>query len=151
MSTWREGEWGMRREGTKGQERARRSRSKRERRGQAAPSIVSGTPGCCQVTVGWGIPSCCQVTMGVELRQNAYSNGRTFPASFWFSPTFTYEWLRHSLDKRQTLPTHLLFFSSFSLPPSSSLSSINLFHMGLYCPGVVCPDVSHDSITTPTT
>jgi hypothetical protein len=50
------------------QEKSKRNeRSKRVRRGQAAPFIVSGLPGCCQVSVGWSIPGCCQVTVGWSL------------------------------------------------------------------------------------
>lgn len=54
MSTWREGGDGERRD--RGEEEKsggakRRAQSKRVRRGQAAPYIVSGTAGCCQVAV----------------------------------------------------------------------------------------------------
>jgi len=41
------------------------------KKGQAAPFIVSGTPGCCQVTVG------------VELRQNANISGSCFQGLAW--------------------------------------------------------------------
>jgi len=56
MSMWREVGRGMEREGTKGQE----NKSKRVRRGQADPFIMSG--------IRWLLPGNCG---GVELRQNA--------------------------------------------------------------------------------
>jgi len=61
MSTWREGgrEWGEKGQRGREEEQENKREQERERRGQAAPLIVSGIPGCCQVTVG------------VELRQNA--------------------------------------------------------------------------------
>jgi len=62
MSSWGERGKRMGNEGTKGEEgKSKRGarENKRVRRGQAAHFIVSGIPGCCQVTVG------------AELRQNA--------------------------------------------------------------------------------
>ena len=56
--------------GARGQEARERSRSKRERRGQAVPFIGPDLPGCCQVTMERSIPRCCLVTVGVETRQN---------------------------------------------------------------------------------
>jgi hypothetical protein len=66
MTTWREGEreWGAREQGSKRQEARERQEHKRERRGQAAPFIGPGLPGCCQVTMGKSIPGCCQVSEG---------------------------------------------------------------------------------------
>jgi len=58
MSTWREVGRGMGRVGTK-KENCERTREQDLEEGQAAPSMVSDTPGCYQATVG------------VELRQNA--------------------------------------------------------------------------------
>jgi len=51
-----------------------KKRTKRMRRGQAAPFIVSGTAGCCQATLGQSIPGCSQVAVGVEFRQNTNSD-----------------------------------------------------------------------------
>lgn len=70
---WKEGESGMRREGTKVKEgRSKRAReqkrargNKRGRRGQSGPFRVAGIHGCCQVTVG------------IELRQNVNSRPST--------------------------------------------------------------------------
>ena len=78
MTTWREGgrEWGG---GARGKEARERSRSKREKRGQAAPFIGPGVPGCCQVTVGRCIFGCCQVRVEIESRQS------TNISPFWFS------------------------------------------------------------------
>jgi len=90
---WREGGKGMGREETKGLE------DKTERRGQAAPFIVSGIHSCCQVTVGQSMPGCCLVTLGVELRQNANITHGTItlvPACFvvvvWFGFGFWSFW-----------------------------------------------------------
>jgi len=57
----------MGREGTGKRIRAEKQEQegiKRERRGQAAPYVVTGTAGYCQATMGWSIPGCCQVAVG---------------------------------------------------------------------------------------
>jgi hypothetical protein len=54
MGMWREGEGN----GERGSRNKRQSRSKRarERGGASSPFYSeSGTPGCCQVTVGWSL------------------------------------------------------------------------------------------------
>jgi len=59
MSTWRELGKGM------GREWGRKARAREEqesKRGEAAPFIVSGIPGCCQVTVGQSLDR--MLTMG---------------------------------------------------------------------------------------
>jgi len=59
-------------EGTRAEKRRRRTKSKRVRRGRAVPYIVSGTAGCCQVTVG------------VELRQNVNNKDMfSFQSQAW--------------------------------------------------------------------
>ena len=62
-------------------------------------------------------------------------------------PTFTCTWLHHYPNKRQTPLTSFSPPSSSSPPPLPSSPTINLCHVELLWPGVVCPDTSRDSNT----
>lgn len=83
-----------------------------------------------------------------------HGNLHTFQRPFGLPLTFTCTWLHHSLNRRQTLPD--LYSSSllshFPLclhrPLLSPSPTISLSLMELLWPNVVCPDVSHNSVTT---